>query len=115
MVSKKLNDWMQVLGLFALVASLIFVSLRMKQAEEIAIAAQYQERAAMAMDYWISREQSRYSLRRMGDRELSRHGLPTDMTESATPEEIGSRILGLQKTFVIFDNHHFQYTSGFLT
>lgn len=45
MDSKKLNDWMQVLGLFALVASLIFVSLRMKQAEEIAIAAQYQERA----------------------------------------------------------------------
>ncbi len=36
MDSAKLNDWMQVLGMFAIVASLIFVGLQMKQSRDIA-------------------------------------------------------------------------------
>jgi hypothetical protein len=35
--SAKLNDWMQVVGIFALVASLVFVGLQMQQDQEIAI------------------------------------------------------------------------------
>ena len=35
MNSAKLNDWLQVIGIFALVASLIFVGLQMKQTQEI--------------------------------------------------------------------------------
>jgi hypothetical protein len=35
MDSAKLNDWLQVIGIFALVASLIFVGLQMKQTQEI--------------------------------------------------------------------------------
>ncbi len=35
MNAEKLNDWLQVIGIFALVASLIFVGLQMKQTEEI--------------------------------------------------------------------------------
>ena len=41
MDSTKLNDWMQVVGIFALVASLVFVGLQMKQEQEIAIADTY--------------------------------------------------------------------------
>lgn len=37
MNSAKLNDWMQVFGIFALVGSLIFIGLQMKQEREIAI------------------------------------------------------------------------------
>ena len=37
MDSAKLNDWMQVVGFFALVASLIFVGLQIRQDQEIAI------------------------------------------------------------------------------
>lgn len=37
MDSAKLNDWVQVLGIFALVASLIFVGLQIRQDQEIAI------------------------------------------------------------------------------
>jgi hypothetical protein len=37
MDSAKLNDWMQVIGFFALVASLIFVGLQIRQDQEIAI------------------------------------------------------------------------------
>ena len=35
----KLNDWMQVFGVFAIVASLIFVGLEMQQAQEISMFA----------------------------------------------------------------------------
>ena len=41
MESAKLNDWMQVFGIFALVASLVFVGLQMKQEQQIAIADTY--------------------------------------------------------------------------
>jgi hypothetical protein len=48
--SAKLNNWMQIVGMFAIVASMIFVGLQMKQSQEIDIAAQYHERAALAID-----------------------------------------------------------------
>jgi len=35
MDSAKLNDWLQVIGIFALVASLVFVGLQMRQTQEI--------------------------------------------------------------------------------
>jgi hypothetical protein len=35
MDSAKPNDWLQVIGIFALVASLVFVGLQMKQKQEI--------------------------------------------------------------------------------
>jgi hypothetical protein len=41
MDSAKLNDWMQVVGIFAVVASLVFVGLQMRQEQEIAIVATY--------------------------------------------------------------------------
>ena len=50
MNTSKLNDWMQVVGIFALVASLIFVGLQMKQTQEIALSDAYQSRAATVID-----------------------------------------------------------------
>lgn len=40
----KLNEWVQVVGLFALVASLVFIGLQMKQAQEIALSTAAQSR-----------------------------------------------------------------------
>ena len=57
MDSAKLNDWMQVVGIFAVVASLIFVGLQMKQAQDIAVAAQYQERTASSIEAVSARSQ----------------------------------------------------------
>ena len=37
------------------------------------------------------------------------------MLDGSSPEEIGSRIVSIRKDFLIYDNHHFQYESGFLT
>ena len=41
MDSNKLNDWMQVIGIFAVVVSLIFVGLQVRQDQEIAIVDTY--------------------------------------------------------------------------
>ena len=46
MDSAKLNDWMQVIGIFALVASLIFVGMQMRLDREIARVMIYQSRAS---------------------------------------------------------------------
>ncbi len=54
MDSAKLNEWMRIVGLFAVVASLIFVGLQMKQSQEIALADQYQSRAESAQDMYLS-------------------------------------------------------------
>ena len=42
MNSERVNDWLQLVGMAAVVASLLFVGLQLKQSQEIAIAAQYQ-------------------------------------------------------------------------
>jgi hypothetical protein len=50
MDSAKLNDWMQVVGIFAVVLSLIFVGLQMRQEQEIAIMDTYGSVAEAQMD-----------------------------------------------------------------
>ena len=50
MGSVKLNDWLQVVGLFALVGSLVFVGLQMRQTHEIALVTLYQMRSDAARD-----------------------------------------------------------------
>jgi hypothetical protein len=55
MDSAKLNDWMQVVGIFALVASLVFVGLQMKQSHDIALSVAYQSRAATGIDMTSAR------------------------------------------------------------
>ena len=44
MDSGKLNEWLQVVGLFGVIASLMFVGLQMKQDREIALSAATQAR-----------------------------------------------------------------------
>jgi len=50
MDSAKLNDWMQVVGIFAVVASLIFVGLQMRQDQEIAQAQALVDASAVVID-----------------------------------------------------------------
>ena len=54
MDAQKLNDWMQVIGIFSVVVSLIFVGFQLKQSQDIAVAGQNQERQSVALDYYAS-------------------------------------------------------------
>ncbi len=41
----KINDWLQVVGMFGLIASLVFVGMQIKQDHEIALSGVYQARS----------------------------------------------------------------------
>jgi len=121
MDSAKLNDWMQVIGIFAVVASLIFVGLQMKQAQEIAVADQYQDRADAALDFYLARMQSEQSLIMTGkdiseDVSAGRAPLPIrDSLESEGPIMVATRHNFYRANITMFDNYHFQYEQGFLS
>lgn len=53
MNSSKLSEWMQIIGIFAVVLSLIFVGLQMRQTQDIAEATLYQMRSDSAREMII--------------------------------------------------------------
>ena len=108
MDSAKLNDWLQVIGLFGVIASLLFVGLQMKQDREIALSAISQARTENTMQsindhlanpYWMS----------------AMDKIEAGDVESINPSE--RRALSWYGTTVLynFENIHFQYISGFIT
>lgn len=115
MDSAKLHDWIQIVGIFAVVASLIFVGLQMKQSQEIAIAAQYQERYATAVEYWIGRSAHPSDMRRVAEIQYEEFGRPDGALNELSPEEFGIMYASARQSLVMYDNYHFQYTAGFLT
>jgi len=105
--SAKLNDWLQVAGMFALVGSLIFVGLQMKQDHEIALSAIYQARAQMTIDItlestvpedFVSAIAKIYS----GD------------VDEITPEELVTLEYNLGASIALLENNHYHYLSGYL-
>jgi hypothetical protein len=106
MNSAKINDWLQVIGIFAVVASLVFVGLQMKQSHEIALAAQYHERTALATDFfWAQHEHGNFGFwAALCGQEFSKD----------TPEQAGRACINTHMALQIHDNLYFQYQSGFL-
>jgi hypothetical protein len=94
---------MQVIGIFAVVASLIFVGLQMKQSQEIALAEQYQARAEAAQAMYLSVLESG----------VSWESLDVPMQEKS-PDERNLVITLSQWSWTQYDNHYFQYKAGFL-
>jgi len=118
MDSAKLGDWIQIIGIFAVVASLVFVGLQLKQSQEIAVAAQYHNRAALAIEINSSQLESGnlkmwgFLTGRVGD------GLiPTQLREeqaSWSAEQWGAHLISGFQNVIQFDNHYYQYQSGFM-
>ena len=101
MDSAKLNDWMQVIGIFALVASLIFVGFQMKQTQDIAIASQYHARAEATMNLFLSSLESDY--------------VPVPPLRSQITEEMSARdVAATLWLWQSWDNLYYQYQAGFL-
>ena len=110
MDSEKLNNWMQVVGIFALVASLIFVGLEMRQSQRIAVSAAYQARADSSMTLRLATLESEKLQSAMV--KVNRQGKTLDQL---TPDE---RIVlegrwGAQMVYV--ENMHFQFLNGLVT
>jgi hypothetical protein len=105
--SDKLNDWMQIVGLFALVGSLIFIGLQMKQTQEIALSTAYQARVAAAMEMNMAIAANPSAMAAM--RKPQTGGL-----EAVTEEEGWAGEALIRSVLLSFDNVHYQFEKGFL-
>ncbi len=107
----RVSNWREIaelVGIAAIVGSLIFVGLQMKQSQDIAIAAQYHDRAALAVENFNSEMENgdlRVWARIFGD---------VDLGEDISIEDRGRAFLRIAKYFIILDNHYYQYQFGFL-
>ena len=108
MDSAKLNDWMQVVGIFAVVASLIFVGLQMQQDREIALSAATQARTDTTIQDISSAASNPFYMSAIDKIELGH-------SESLLPSE--RRAVWMQNTATLFnlENVHSQYLSGYVT
>lgn len=95
------KDAAELLGIVAIVGSLIFVGLQMKQSQDIAIATQYQARAEAVQNLQLASMEADW----VGVREL----------RSAISDDISARDINLTLwLWIQFDNHFYQYKAGFL-
>jgi len=114
------RDLTEISGIIAIVASLIFVGLQLRQSQEIAIASQYQERASTAVEYYASQMQSEQAIAEKAEEILT--AVDAGQTSSAlrsfvagrSPESIGMWFYRNRVFFVMLDNFHFQHRSGFM-
>ena len=101
----RFTEWKEIaelIGLVAIVASLVFVGLQLKQSQEIALATQYQSRTEAVQSLVLAHIESDYvpfipALRRGVD-----DGVP-----------VGD-IHTVHWLWIQMDNHYYQYQSGFL-
>ena len=101
----KFSDWKDVAELFgivAIVASLLFVGLQLKQSHEIALATQYQARAEATMNLHLTSIEADWVP-------------PIPALRNGISENFSARDINVNLwLWIQFDNHFYQYQSGFL-
>jgi len=107
MDQQKLSDWLQIIGMFGVIASLLFVGLQMKQSHEIALSATYQARAQIAVDQ---------NLASSGNPQFTSATakLYSGEIDTITREELVALEYSFAATVVSWENQHYQFESGFL-
>ena len=108
MDTTKLNDWLQVIGIFAVFASLIFVGLEMRQAHKISLSQAYQSRTSAAAE-WNSALAANPSA--LSALRKSSGGQDSELTN----EEYDALYRSLLGVIYLYDNAHYQYQEGFVT
>ena len=107
MKSKKLEDWLQIIGLFSVVGSLIFVGLQMKQAHEIALAEIWQARTTAVAEANLSVSSNEMLVSALMKEATGR---PEEITPS---EEEAGYWLGYSQ-LTLWENSLYQNSLGFL-
>jgi hypothetical protein len=106
MDSRKINDWLQVIGVFGIMLSLVFVGVEIRQSREIAIADVFQQKSALAIQVQqglISPELFSATMTKMLSGEV------------LSPIEKGLLQFGQAPWFQYWENVHFQYEIGLLS
>jgi hypothetical protein len=122
MDSGKLSDWLQVVGLFGVIASMVFVGLQMKQDREIALADSYQARTATVAESFdthaANSEALSAALRIRGINPNDPVNIPSlHIPESAGPLtelEYRAGYYSALSTWSQWDNSHYQNETGYL-
>lgn len=108
MNSTKLRDWMEVIGLFAVVASLFFVGVQVRQSQKISMSQTYQSRTAAVAEWNSAFAANPVSL------SAFRKAVNGNESEITAEEHDALRrtLLGL---YYLYDNAHYQYQEGFVS
>ena len=117
MDSAKLSDWMQVIGIFALMVSLVFVGLQMQQDHEIARATIYQDRAALGVENFraLASNKAQMELKIKFDGRDPNEPASSDLWgQSMTMMELYGLVFQEYGNLIIQDNDLFQYEIGLL-
>ena len=107
MDSAKLNDWLQVIGLFGVIASLIFVGLQIKQDREIALTERFNARSVASMQLYMD----------MADNPVLRSAkakLFKGEKDQLTEDEQSALGYLSQAALTSYENTHFQSLNGFI-
>jgi hypothetical protein len=122
MNSDKLQDFLQIAGLAAIVGSLIFVGLQVKQSQDIAVAGQYQARLESTAENFRAYLQSDAAMRVWGNsiaKDIqSSDQISADLKAWAAEqpsEDVAFRVIAGLIELKVHDNLLFQYQSGFLS
>ena len=106
----KMTDWKmtaELTGIAAIVASLVFAGLQLKLSQDIAVAAQYHDRAALTVEYVNAQLESGDLV---GWGSIGR----IDPSPEESLENLGRWQLTGFARLIMADNHFYQYQSGFL-
>ena len=107
MNSSKISDWLQIVGLFGVIASLVFVGLQMRQDREIALSATFQTRTQISQDLESSYRSNPALISAMA--KVTENGLAAISLEEKIL--LDSYINSL---FDVYENLYFQNQRGFL-
>ncbi len=108
MNSRNLNDWLQIIGLFGVIGSLIFVGLQLKLTQDIALSENYQHRTSAIIEMNAGAMSSPEFLSGVSKVYLNKSDELTMPEAVALEWYIGTNLM-------VLENNHLQFEAGFLT
>ena len=109
MNTSRVRNWLEIIAVFGVISSLIFVGLEMRQSQKIALSAAYQARADSSMNLRMAALQS--ETLQSASAKL-RQGKDY---EELTPEEMVVMNGRWNAALVYLENMHFQYLNEFIS
>ena len=106
--TSKINEWLQVVGMFGVIASLVFVGLQLKQTQQIALSNTYQARSDASVESLVAV---------MGSPEFlsASAKVYADRSDELSMQEAVAWEYFMGANMTMFENNHQQYEMGFLS
>ena len=108
MNTQNLRDWLEIVGIFSVVISLMFVGLQMRQAHEISLSQAYQSRTATAAEWNSTLASNPVALSAF-------RKATTGREDEISTEEYDSLFRTVASVLYLYDNAHYQYQEGFVS